>query len=393
MSRHRTQWRRLIQSGYEAYGAGRSAQPWSSVNGDPPALLSNCAAVSSAPAGLSSCSSGLLWHQWHALHTRSFDTWHVKVQGQLETSPTPSSTGPAIRTSLHWPYSQAAAGIRALHQSRPVPGPLTPPPQPLRPPGSAADAESLTSLPNLISLGRAASGPFIAALILAEAWPAAIIATTVSGASDWADGALARRLGQSSVLGSYLDPLADKVLIGCVVGALASKGLVPAWLAVLVLGRDVGLVAGMALHRWRMLGWRVRGLSAAHFFTTLPAPQPTDQEDQVASSSARSNGGSRSHGSSSTTSSGQEAGLPPGSAGAGATTPQLPFMRPLLVSKLNTVLQLALVAGCMGGAAFGVPDPHALQALEVATASTTAASLLAYAWLYASGRMLPLPKA
>ncbi|GFH10366.1 uncharacterized protein HaLaN_05666, partial [Haematococcus lacustris] len=128
--------------------------------------------------------------------------------------------------------------------------------RPLRPSGSAADAESLTSLPNLISLGRAASGPFIAALILAEAWPAAIIATTVSGASDWADGALARRLGQSSVLGSYLDPLADKVLIGCVVGALASKGLVPAWLAVLVLGRDVGLVAGMALHRWRMLGWR-----------------------------------------------------------------------------------------------------------------------------------------
>ncbi|GFH12997.1 uncharacterized protein HaLaN_08794, partial [Haematococcus lacustris] len=162
----------------------------------------------------------------------------------------------------------------------------------------AADAESLTSLPNLISLGRAASGPFIAALILAEAWPAAIIATAVSGASDWADGALARRLGQSSVLGSYLDPLADKhtnsgpsimqVLIGCVVGALASKGLVPAWLAVLVLGRDVGLVTGMALHRWRMLGWR---------------------------------------------------------------------------------------------------------AMEVATASTTAASLLAYAWLYASGRMLTLPKA
>ncbi len=131
--------------------------------------------------------------------------------------------------------------------------------------------------------------------------------------TDWADGALARRLGQSSVLGSYLDPLADKVrahcaghlgtvhwsaeggagcgsafapatprphcalvgttqaLVACVVGALAAKGLAPMWLAVLVVGRDVGLVVGMALHRWRSLGWRVRGVTASQFFATTGA--------------------------------------------------------------------------------------------------------------------------
>jgi phosphatidylglycerophosphate synthase len=41
--------------------------------------------------------------------------------------------------------------------------------------------------------------------------------------SDWADGFAARRLGQASVLGSYLDPLADKVLICCVVASLGYK--------------------------------------------------------------------------------------------------------------------------------------------------------------------------
>lgn len=57
--------------------------------------------------------------------------------------------------------------------------------------------------------------------------------------SDWADGALARRMGCSSVLGSYLDPLGDKALVGCVVGALAAQGALPMWVATLIIGRCV----------------------------------------------------------------------------------------------------------------------------------------------------------
>ena len=44
-----------------------------------------------------------------------------------------------------------------------------------------------------------------------------------TGLSDWLDGFVARRYNQGSVIGSYLDPLADKVLIGCTVGALAHE--------------------------------------------------------------------------------------------------------------------------------------------------------------------------
>ena len=50
-----------------------------------------------------------------------------------------------------------------------------------------------------------------------------------TGLSDWADGYAAKRLGQSSVLGSYLDPLADKVLVCCTVGALAAEVLFLTW--------------------------------------------------------------------------------------------------------------------------------------------------------------------
>ena len=51
-------------------------------------------------------------------------------------------------------------------------------------------------------------------------WSLALPALAVSGATDWADGWAARRFNQPSVVGSYLDPLADKVLICSVVGAL-----------------------------------------------------------------------------------------------------------------------------------------------------------------------------
>jgi hypothetical protein len=74
--------------------------------------------------------------------------------------------------------------------------------------------------PNALSLGRLLSGPLLAAWILQGRWELAAPGLAISAATDWLDGWLARRAGLRSVLGSYLDPLADKVLVGCVVGAL-----------------------------------------------------------------------------------------------------------------------------------------------------------------------------
>ena len=71
----------------------------------------------------------------------------------------------------------------------------------------------------------------------------------IAGVTDWLDGFLARRLGTSGRIGVVLDPLADKVLLVTLFLALGAARLMPAWLVVLVIGRDVVIVAGALLLR------------------------------------------------------------------------------------------------------------------------------------------------
>jgi len=71
-------------------------------------------------------------------------------------------------------------------------------------------------------------GAGVAWLILEGHHGAALGVLAVAGVSDWADGYVAKRWGQASVVGSYLDPAADKVLIGCTVAALAYEARLPA---------------------------------------------------------------------------------------------------------------------------------------------------------------------
>jgi cardiolipin synthase len=78
----------------------------------------------------------------------------------------------------------------------------------------------------------------------------------LSGASDWLDGFLARKMGINSVFGSYLDPLADKVLIGCVAIAMVEKDLLHPGLVGLVVVRDLLLVGGAVYKRASSLGWK-----------------------------------------------------------------------------------------------------------------------------------------
>lgn len=213
-------------------------------------------------------------------------------------------------------------------------------------------AQQLAEPANLLSLGRAATGPLIASLIWHGNWPLAVPLLAASGATDWLDGYVARRLKQESVLGSYLDPAADKVLICCVVGALAAKSLLPAWVAAVVIGRDVALVVGMLAHRAKAFGWRWPG--ATCFFQT--ADLPALQQPSAAAEQQHK----------------------PGAGG-------VPYMKPLLVSKVNTFLQLALVGGCMTRAWWAVPDAAVLSALEGLTAATTALSCFGYFYMYIAG--------
>ncbi|WP_235518340.1 CDP-alcohol phosphatidyltransferase family protein [Cellulomonas sp. Leaf334] len=97
------------------------------------------------------------------------------------------------------------------------------------------------TVPNVISLVRLLLVPVFALLIVRghDGWAVAVLA--VSGASDWLDGVLARRLGQVSRLGQLLDPAADRLFIIVTLVALAWSGVVPWWLLGVLVLRDVVL--------------------------------------------------------------------------------------------------------------------------------------------------------
>ncbi|KAI3928359.1 hypothetical protein MKW98_023960, partial [Papaver atlanticum] len=88
-------------------------------------------------------------------------------------------------------------------------------------------SEGFVNLPNMISMSRLISGPFLGWMIMNEWYLPAFVGLAVSGATDWLDGYAARKVGINSVIGSYLDPLADKVLIGSVAVAMVKMDLLP----------------------------------------------------------------------------------------------------------------------------------------------------------------------
>ncbi|MCW8844794.1 MAG: CDP-alcohol phosphatidyltransferase family protein [Gammaproteobacteria bacterium] len=107
----------------------------------------------------------------------------------------------------------------------------------------------LSHIPNLICVGRMLLvGPIVFSLIR-ERFDAAILMFVLAGLSDGLDGFLARRFDWRTHLGLILDPLADKLLMVSVFVTMTLMGLIPVWLALVVVGRDLILTAGgLAYH-------------------------------------------------------------------------------------------------------------------------------------------------
>lgn len=103
------------------------------------------------------------------------------------------------------------------------------------------------TLPNLISLGRLLSVPVVIWAILADEMGLAFWLFIAAGLSDALDGYLARRSGVRTVLGGFLDPLADKALLVSVYITLGHSGDLPLWIVIMVVSRDVLIVGGAIL--------------------------------------------------------------------------------------------------------------------------------------------------
>ncbi|MGH3563822.1 MAG: CDP-alcohol phosphatidyltransferase family protein [Mycobacterium sp.] len=117
----------------------------------------------------------------------------------------------------------------------------------------ARDDRVLT-VPNVLSVVRLVLiGVFFYVLLVsrADGWAVAIL--MLSGASDWADGKIARLMGQSSKLGALLDPAVDRLYMVAVPLAFGLRGLVPWWIIITLLTRDALLAAALPVLRSRGL--------------------------------------------------------------------------------------------------------------------------------------------
>ena len=104
-------------------------------------------------------------------------------------------------------------------------------------------------LPNALSLARLACAPAMVWAIVASEHAAAFWIFLSAGISDALDGFLAKRFNLHSLLGAYLDPIADKTLLVTTYVMLAVYGWLPVWLVALVVFRDLLIVGGALLVR------------------------------------------------------------------------------------------------------------------------------------------------
>jgi cardiolipin synthase len=111
--------------------------------------------------------------------------------------------------------------------------------------GARQAGAQIVSIPNLITLARILLVPVVVWAIASEEMRLAFGLFLAAGVSDAVDGFLAKRFGMATPLGAYLDPLADKAMLVSIYVALAIVGVIPLWLVILVVSRDIMIVAAV----------------------------------------------------------------------------------------------------------------------------------------------------
>jgi cardiolipin synthase len=127
----------------------------------------------------------------------------------------------------------------------------------------------LKHLPNALTISRIASTPVIAYAVVKQEHELALALFGYAATTDFLDGFLARRLKAQSILGSFLDPFADKFLVGIMTVALSASGQMPLWLGGVVLGRDLALICGAAYYRSKSMQ---KPYSISQFFNVSNVP-------------------------------------------------------------------------------------------------------------------------
>lgn len=125
------------------------------------------------------------------------------------------------------------------------------------------------TIPNLLTAIRLILAPFVAWRLLEYDVEGAFWLFVVAAVTDLLDGNLARLLNQRSVLGAWLDPIADKVMLLTTLSMLCLTELLPLWLLWVVLVRDGVILAGAEAYRRLTGGLDVRPTLSGKLATAL----------------------------------------------------------------------------------------------------------------------------
>lgn len=103
------------------------------------------------------------------------------------------------------------------------------------------------TIPNIITMIRILLTPVFVIYLINDQLLSGLVILVICGVSDGLDGFIARVFKQKSRLGSFLDPLADKIILVSAFIALSIRGFLPSWLSVAVISRDVLIMIGIVI--------------------------------------------------------------------------------------------------------------------------------------------------
>ena len=118
-------------------------------------------------------------------------------------------------------------------------------------------SQELKSVPNMLSILRLLLVPVFLWLLIADQFLVAFLVLMFASFTDWLDGFIARKFNQITSLGKVLDPSADRLFILATLIGLTVNEIIPAWLAIVIVARDLLLLIGYPI-------------SASHGFGPLP---------------------------------------------------------------------------------------------------------------------------
>ena len=110
-------------------------------------------------------------------------------------------------------------------------------------------AKSALNIANLLTLLRFGLVPIVIVAIVNKEWTLAFVLFVVAGVTDAIDGFVARKFDMRTELGAYLDPLADKALLVSIYITLSISNIIPSWIAILVVSRDI-MIVGAVIVSW-----------------------------------------------------------------------------------------------------------------------------------------------